>query len=155
MTTTAMTIGLIGYRGSGKTTLGKRLADRLWQKCLDTDQRITELAGKTIKAIFEQDGEGKFRDIESQAVREACATPDLVIAFGGGALDREENRAVISAANVKLIYLRCEPAELLRRIQADPQPAEPRPNLTSLMGGIQEIKTVLARREPIWKEMNA
>jgi shikimate kinase len=150
-----MSIGLIGYRGSGKTTIGKRLADRLWQKFVDTDQRIIGLAGKNIREIFEQDGEPTFRDLETQIVREVCAEKEIVIAFGGGALDREENRQIIKEFAIKLIYLRCEPEELLRRIQADPETAEARPNLTHLAGNIDEIKTVLARREPIWRAMEA
>jgi len=150
-----MSIGLIGYRGSGKSTIGKRLADRLWQKFVDTDQRIIELAGKNIREIFEQDGEPKFRDMETQVLREVCPEKEIVIAFGGGALDREENRQLIKESGIKLIYLRCEPPELFRRVQADPQTAETRPNLTELAGGIEEIKTVLARREPIWRSMEA
>lgn len=148
-----MSIGLIGYRGSGKTTLGRRLADRLWQKFVDTDERIVALAGKSIKEIFEQDGEPRFRDLETQVVREVCAIPEIVIGFGGGALDREENRQAIKDAGVRLVYLRCEPEELMRRIDADPLTASSRPNLTNLVGGIEEIRTVLARREPLWRSM--
>ena len=150
-----MSIGLIGYRGSGKSTVGKRLADRLWQKFVDTDQRIIDLAGKNIREIFEQDGEPKFRDLETQIVREVCVEKEIVIAFGGGALDREENRQLIKEAGIKLVYLRCEPQELFKRIQADPQTAEARPSLTHLAGSVEEIQTVLARREPIWKAMEA
>jgi shikimate kinase len=150
-----MSIGLIGYRGSGKTTIGKRLADRLWQQFVDTDQRIVDLAGKNIREIFEQDGEPKFRDLESKVLAEVCAQKEIVIAFGGGALDREENRNIIKESGVKLIYLRCEPPELLRRIESDPQTAASRPNSTQLAGSFEEIKTVLARREPIWRSMEA
>ena len=150
-----MSIGLIGYRGSGKSTLGKRLADRLWQPFVVTDQRIVELAGKNIREIFEQDGEPAFRDLESKIVSEVCCQKEIVIAFGGGALDREENRNIIKECGIKLIYLRCEPPELFRRINADPQTAETRPNLTQLAGSIEEITTVLARREPIWRSMEA
>ena len=150
-----MSIGLIGYRGSGKSTIGRRLADRLWQQFVDTDQRIVELAGKNIREIFEQDGEPAFRDLESKIVGEVCVQKEIVIAFGGGALDREENRNIIRESGIKLIYLRCEPPELLRRIQGDPETAQTRPNLTELAGGIEEIKTVLARREPIWRAMEA
>src|SRR5690348_15349689 len=100
-----MSIGLIGYRGSGKTTLGTRLADRLWPKFVDTDQLVTESAGKSIKEIFEQDGEERFRDLETEAVLKVCERPEVVIGFGGGALDREENRQAIAKASLKLIYL--------------------------------------------------
>ena len=149
-----MSIGLIGYRGCGKTTVGRRLADRLWQPFADTDEMIVRHAGKSIAEIFQQEGEAAFRDLETQAIREASAMSETVISLGGGALDREENRKIISEAGLKLIYLRCEPRELLRRIESDPQTASARPHLTPLSGGIEEIEQVLARREPIWRSLH-
>ncbi|HWE95398.1 MAG TPA: shikimate kinase [Tepidisphaeraceae bacterium] len=146
-----MGIVLIGYRGSGKSTVGRKLADRLWQECVETDDLIVKRAGKSIKEIFEQDGEPAFRQMESEVLKEVSNREEAVISLGGGALDREENRATLSQAGHKIIYLKCEPPELLRRIQADPHSASGRPNLTSLGGGIEEIEAVLARREPIWR----
>lgn len=150
-----MAVGLIGYRGSGKSTAGLRLAGRLEKPFIDTDQRIVARAGKTIRDIFADQGEAAFRDLETQVVAEACEQKEGVIALGGGALDREENRRVIESSGIKLVYLRCEPAELLRRIRNDVNTAAARPNLTSLGGGIEEIQAVLARREPIWRTMMA
>lgn len=146
-----MSIFLIGYRGSGKTTVGQKLADRLWLPFVDTDASIVRLAGKSIKEIFQQSGEKAFRDLESQVVREVGLLTDAVVSFGGGALDREENRSALAGTGHKIVYLHCQPGELLRRIQSDPLTAANRPNLTSLAGGIEEIQTVLARREPIWR----
>lgn len=148
-----MSVGLIGYRGSGKTTIGKRLADRLWQPFIDTDDLVIKKAGKSIKEIFEQEGEQRFRDLETQVVREVCTQPETVIAFGGGALDRDENREAIKQAGLRLVYFKCEPAELLKRIQNDPETAANRPALSNLGGSIEEIESVLARREPIWRSM--
>lgn len=148
-----MSIFLIGYRGSGKTTTGTHLADRLWQTFVDTDPLIVRKAGKTIREIFAEDGEQTFRDLETAVVAEVCSGPQAVVALGGGALDRPENRAAIAAGEHKVIYLRCEPAELLRRIQHDPATADSRPNLTGLGGGIEEIQAVLARREPIYQSV--
>ncbi|MDB5298476.1 MAG: shikimate kinase [Phycisphaerales bacterium] len=148
-----MGIGLIGYRGCGKTTVGRKLADRLWQEYVDTDEMIVRRAGKSIKEIFATDGEPVFRDIESAVIEEASGRGDVVISFGGGALDREANRAALAKGGHKLIYLKCEPTELLRRIQADPQSAHARPNLTALGGGVEEIESVLARREPVWRSV--
>src|SRR5947209_6510573 len=124
-----MSIVLIGYRGSGKSTIGRRLADRLWQKFVDVDDLIVSRAGKSIREIFAEDGEPRFREIESEVVRELSQMEEGVIGLGGGTLMREENRAVLKEAGHKLIYLRCEPDELLRRVQADPQSALTRPNL--------------------------
>lgn len=148
-----MSLILIGYRGCGKTTVGKRLADRLWQTFVDLDDRIVQSAGKTIAEIFQQHGEPHFRDVETQCLRQVAALPDHVIALGGGTLMREENRQILKSAGHKIIYLRCDPEELLRRIQSDPASAANRPNLTSLGGGLDEIKQVLAQREPIYRQM--
>jgi shikimate kinase len=147
-----VSIVLIGYRGSGKTTIGRRLADKLWQKFFDTDEAIVAKAGKSIADIFEQDGEPAFRDIEAQVIKEASALGDHVIAIGGGALGRAENLNVLKAAGHKLIYLKCEPKTLHQRIHADPQTAATRPNLTSLGGGVAEISKLLKEREPIYRE---
>jgi len=148
-----MSVGLIGYRGSGKTTIGRRLADRLWQPFIDTDDLVIKKAGKSIKEIFEQEGEQRFRDLETEVVREVCTQPETVIAFGGGALDRDENREAIKQAGLRLVYFKCEPAELLKRIQNDPETAANRPALSNLGGSIEEIESVLARREPIWRSI--
>ena len=146
-----MSVFLIGYRGSGKSTIGRRLADRLWQTFLDSDELIVKNAGMTIREIFEKEGEAGFRDRESLIVRELAMLDDHVVALGGGAVLREENRTAIKAGNHKVIYLRCEPDELHRRIQADPATAANRPALSALGGGIEEIKAKLAEREPIYR----
>src|SRR6185503_7732340 len=142
-----MSIVLIGYRGSGKTSIGKRLADRLWQKCIDTDEMVVAKAGKSIADIFQQDGEAKFRALETESVKEAAAINEVVIALGGGAPLREENRRAIKDAGHRVVYLKCEPEELLKRINSDPMTGELRPHLTALGGGIDEINKVLAERE--------
>ena len=151
-----MSIVLIGYRGCGKTTIGRRLADRLWQPFADTDEMIVRKAGKTIADIFEQHGEAHFRELETQSVKEACALEEHVIAMGGGALVRDENRKLLKGAGHKVIYLKCDPRELLKRIQADARSPDARPPLTPQGGGLEEIKGVLAEREPIYRsEMTA
>ena len=148
-----MSVALIGYRGSGKSSVGKRLADRLWQPFVDTDELVVAKAGKSIRDIFAQQGEAGFRDLESEVVAEVCKTPEQVIALGGGAVLREENCAAIKAAGLKVIYLKCEPEELARRIAADPTTDASRPALTDLGGGIEEIRKVLAEREAIYRSV--
>ena len=148
-----MSTVLIGYRGSGKSTIGQKLADHLWQKFVDTDQLITKRAGKTIAEIFQQDGEAKFREMEAEVVKEVAQLQEHVIALGGGAPLREENRRTIKDAGHRVIYLKCEPAELLKRIQNDPDTASTRPDLTALGGGEAEITKVLTDREPIYRQM--
>lgn len=148
-----MSTFLIGYRGSGKSTIGRKLADQLWQKFVDVDDLIVQRAGKSIREIFEQDGEPRFRDIESEVVREVSALAEHVIALGGGSLLREDNREVIRSAGHRVLYLRCDPEELHRRIHTDPQTAATRPSLTNLGGGIDEIRKLLAEREPTYRAM--
>src|SRR4051812_33991082 len=107
-----MSVVLLGYRGCGKTTIGRKLADRMWIKFVDTDDLIVAAAGKSIREIFETDGEEKFRELETEAVKVACAKPDHVIALGGGAVLRDENRALLKSLPIARIYLRCEASEL-------------------------------------------
>ena len=149
-----MSIVLIGYRGSGKSTIGKRLADRLWQPFVDSDDLVVRKAGgRTIKQIFEAGGEARFRDLESEVVREVGPLQEQVIALGGGALIREENRKVLKEAGHKVVYLKCEPEVLFQHIQADPDTAKTRPALTNLGGGVEEIRKLLAEREPIYRQV--
>jgi len=148
-----MSTFLIGYRGSGKTTIGRRLADQLWQPFIDIDDQIVKIAGKTIKDIFEQDGEAAFRDLEEQAVKEAVATAEHVIALGGGSVLREANRNAIKNSGQKVIYLKSSSAELHKRISADPQTAAMRPSLTHLGGSIDEIEKLLAEREHLYRQI--
>ena len=150
-----MSVVLIGYRGCGKSTVGRKLADRLWQTFVDIDELIVKRAGKTIKDVFEQDGEPAFREHETAILRELVQLPDHVIALGGGTLIREENRRIVKESGHKVIYMRCSPEELHKRIAADPQTAETRPNLTKLGGGIEEIKEMLEIREPFYREVMA
>jgi shikimate kinase len=149
----SMSVILIGYRGSGKTTIGKKLADRLWLKFVDTDAMIIAAAGKTIREIFESAGEEKFRDLETQAVGDACGLADHVIALGGGAVLREENREIIKNSKLKRIYLRCDPQILFQRISSDPQTSANRPSLTHLGGNVEEIRKLLAVREPLYRQV--
>ena len=151
--TIAMTIVLIGYRGSGKTTVGRLLADRLGYPFIDSDQRIVTAAGKTIKEIFEQEGEERFRDLETAVVLELAKLPDHVLSLGGGALLRPQNRRAVTSNQHFVVYLRAEVQALHRRIHADTATAAHRPSLTHLGGGIEEIRSVLAVREPIYRQV--
>jgi shikimate kinase len=148
-----MGVVLLGYRGSGKTTVGRKLADRFWQKFVDTDDLVVASAGKSIREIFEQDGEDHFRELEIRAVREAVGRPDHVIALGGGAVTREENRSLLKSLELSRIYMKCEPAVLVQRIQADANTAANRPDLTNLGGGIEEVTKLLSIREPLYREV--
>ena len=148
-----MSIFLMGYRGCGKSTIGRKLADRLWLKFVDTDDLISKKAGKTIKEIFAQEGEEKFRDLEAETIAEVTQLKDHVIALGGGAILRPANRDALQNRGHKIIYLKCEPAVLHQRIHADPKTAATRPDLTHLAGSVEEIQKLLEVREPLYRQM--
>jgi shikimate kinase len=98
-----VSIILIGYRGSGKTTAGRRAAERLGWAFVDSDEEIVKRAGKSIRTIFGEDGEPAFRDLESAVVKELAPRPDHVISLGGGAVMREATRVAIRAAAAPVI----------------------------------------------------
>ncbi len=91
---------LIGMPGSGKTTVGQLLSQRLDLPLVDTDWMVEREAGRSIPDIFAQDGEAGFRALETRAARQAAAREGIVIATGGGMVLREENMAALSASGV-------------------------------------------------------
>ena len=147
-----MNLILIGYRGSGKTTLGKLLAQQLWKDFVDVDAEICRRIGiASIAEIWQKHGEPYFREVEVEVTRAFCARPELVIALGGGTLMQPGAREAVEAAEAVRVYLKCEPGELLRRIQGDAASAAHRPNLSSLGGGVEEIEAMLREREPVYE----
>jgi shikimate kinase len=144
-----MNIVLIGYRGSGKSSIGKRLASLLWMDFVDTDTLLVERAGKTIKEIFAAEGESGFRDRESAVVADVAGRDNLVVAAGGGAVLREGNVAAFKKSG-KIVWLQASPEALYARIQADTATNENRPNLTAA-GGLEEVRTLLEGRTPIYQ----
>lgn len=147
-----MNVILIGYRGSGKTSLGRKLANQLWKDFVDVDQRVREhFDGATIAEIWQARGEAAFREAETAVTRELCQGDDQVIALGGGTLMQPQARQAVADAQAIRIYLCCDPAELYRRIHSDPATAGARPALTDQGGGLEEIERVLAEREPVYR----
>lgn len=148
-----MNIVLIGYRGSGKTTIGRKLAAQLWKTFVDTDDLTCKrFGGATIADIWRQHGEPAFREAECAVVADVMGKDEQVIALGGGTLMQPPARqAVEQASGSRRIYLKCEPEELFRRIAADTKSAATRPNLTSLGGGVDEIRAMLAERQPVYE----
>jgi shikimate kinase len=146
----AAPIFLIGYRGTGKSTVARHLAERLGYDSVDADAEIERRAGKSIAAIFADNGEAAFRDLESQLVTELCGLRRTVIALGGGAVLRETNRNAIRAAG-PVVWLTAPVDVIAARLGADPATAGRRPNLTKT-GGRNEIETLLAERTPIYRQ---
>jgi shikimate kinase len=142
-------VALIGYRGTGKTTVARLLAERLGWQWFDADERIEACAGSTIKEIFARGGESAFRTWEESVVAELTSCRDAVLALGGGAVLRESNRDAIRRGWV--VWLSADAATILQRVAADPSTASRRPNLTTA-GGLAEIQQLLAAREPLYRE---
>jgi shikimate kinase len=141
-------IVLIGYRGCGKTTVGRLLADILGLSFVDTDALVVEEAGCAITAIFESEGETGFRERESRAIERALVSTPVVISLGGGAVTVEPNMVRL-ASKCMVVWLTASPEVLCARAAADVSSAESRPALTSL-SGIDEVRQVLAVRTPLY-----
>jgi shikimate kinase len=114
---------LVGLMGSGKSTIGRRLAGIMNVPFVDTDVSVEETTGRSIRAIFEQDGEEAFRDLESRVLADAMATPSrCIVASGGGVVLRERNRRLLEGHDV--IWLRADPKLLATRIGRQAKRAE-------------------------------
>ena len=144
-----MNITLIGYRGTGKSTVARLVAERLGWQWIDADARVEELAGRPIREIFLAEGEAGFRDREAAVIRELTARDWLVIAAGGGAILRPENSQAIRASGMA-VWLVADPDTIERRLAADPTTAARRPALTTT-GGSEEIRQLLSLREPFYR----
>lgn len=141
-----MIVFLIGYRGSGKTTVAQLLAGKLgWAWC-DADAVLEERYGSSIRRIFAEEGEGGFRDKETAVLQDLCQLQEYVIATGGGIVLRPENRIKLLLG--KVVWLKAEPAILWQRLQEDPATLERRPNLAQ--GGLEEIEKLVQARTPLY-----
>lgn len=141
---------LVGYRGTGKSTVGQLLADRLGKPFIDADVRIEARAGRSITSIFAESGEAAFRDWEERVLAETAETePGSVLATGGGAVLRESNRIRLRDYGL-VVWLRASSAELASRLMTNPGAVADRPALTST-GTLNEIAHVLEVRLPLYR----
>lgn len=110
-----MRIYLTGFMGSGKTTVGRRLAARLGAPFLDLDHEVESRAGMTVREIFERNGEPAFRQMEAEALRGTLALPDVVVATGGGTMVFEGNYRLLRASGLT-VWLNPAFATIVSRI---------------------------------------
>ncbi len=136
---------LIGYRGTGKTTLGKIVAKKLNRKFIDTDDLIVQIAKKTIPRIFSEDGEEKFREIETNALKIASEEKNAIISCGGGIIVKEKNFKILKTGIVCLLTASEE--TIYKCIYNDKN----RPSLTN-KDPKTEIHEVLEFRMPLYKK---
>jgi len=152
-----MNLVLIGYRCTGKTTIGEILAEKLGRPLVDTDTLIQERAGRSIKEIVADGGWPEFRRLERDVIADVVARERQIISAGGGAVLDEKNRNALRASG-RVILLTARPEVIWQRMKADPKTDAERPDLTDsglrrrldVASGIAEIANLLRKRRPTY-----
>ena len=143
---------LIGYRGTGKSTVGRIIAERTLCPFIDVDTEIERRAERSIRSIFDAEGEAGFRRIESATLGDLTTDPALrggTLATGGGAILAEGNRVALREFGL-VIWLTADPETLTRRLAGARQNLADRPALTTA-GTLDEVATVLEARTPLYR----
>lgn len=138
-------IVLIGFMGTGKTAVGRRLANKLKMQFLDTDDDIERVSGMSVGRIFNEFGEVRFRSEEKLAVKRAIKRTNCVIATGGGIVLDSENFNMLSQNGI-IIALKAAPEEIQKRVSK-------RNSFRPLLGNdksLERIKELLAERESLY-----
>lgn len=144
-------IFLIGYRCTGKTSVGEKLAKKLNLPFYDTDQMIIDRIGKTIRQWVEEKGWESFRQEEKTVIKGLSSLKPGVIALGGGAVMDPDNREVLKQ-KCMIIWLTADFHTIMERMKADPQNQENRPAL-SAKDWETEIQEVLTQRSPVYRRL--
>jgi shikimate kinase len=138
---------LVGLMGAGKTSVGRVLAKRLGKHFVDCDHEIEARTGVRVPVIFEIEGEDGFRTREAQVLDALTSLTDIVLATGGGAVLRPENRAALSSRGF-VIYLRAQPRDLWQRTRHDRN--RPLLQTDDPLGRLQELYDL---RDPLYREV--
>lgn len=143
-----MNIVLAGMPASGKSTVARVLSKLTGREVYDTDEKIVERYG-AISEIFAQYGEAAFRNLETEEVKKACVSDNLVISTGGGCILRGENVELLKngGAGGKIVYLRTSLKTLLSRVNGDGS----RPLLSG--GAEQKMKKLFEERTPVYERV--
>ena len=139
---------LVGPMGSGKTTIGRRLSERLSLDFFDSDHEIVNTTGVSIDHIFDIEGEKGFRARESDVLKKLCNIPNIVLATGGGTVILEENRELMKKAS-SIIYLSSSVDQILRRTAK----SKTRPLLEKSNNRRKTITDILEARDSLYKEV--
>lgn len=137
-------IYLIGFMGSGKTTVSQELAEKLEIAVYDTDREIVKLAGKTINEIFAIDGEEKFRDLESEVLH-SMPLGDAVVSTGGGIIGSEKNRLFLKG-KMNVVFLNSDFSTIRERLKDD----DTRPLLSQ--DNMEAAEKLYNLRLPLYRE---
>lgn len=143
-----MNLVLVGYRGTGKSAVGRRLGALLERTVVSLDEEIVRRAGRPIPEVVRAHGWNHFRDLEESVCRTYGARDGLVIDCGGGVVERDANAASLRA-NGRVYWLRARPATIVARIGGDTS----RPSLTGSKSFTDEVEEVLARRAPRYQAL--
>lgn len=147
-----MNIVLIGYRGSGKSTVGRRLAARLRKRFVDIDDLIEERHRAQIYDIVKSQGWDHFRRLGKSIIEEISKGDHLIIAPGGGAVLETDNVTTLSR-NGFIIWLKPDQQTLLKRMDRDPRTYTRRPTLTG-KGALEELEEMISIREPFYERVS-
>ncbi len=147
-----MNIVLIGYRASGKTTVGKIIATRLGMEFVDTDMLVEQKLGKSIGEIVSSHGWPAFRAAEQKVIKELARRDNTVLATGGGVVEDECNRRSLLNCGW-IVWLDCPERVIRKRLRGDERAGNVRPAL--LDGDPEsEVREVLKRRIPLYRELS-
>lgn len=147
VTNSSINIYLVGPMGSGKTTIGQRLAKKMGLVFLDNDHELQKQTGASVNLIFDLEGEAGFRKRETDMLKKLTARKNIVLATGGGTILSRENRELLENTGI-VIYLQTSVSQQIRRLGRD----KTRPLLQS--GNRREKLTQLAKaRNPLYEEI--
>ena len=148
METTSKNIVLVGPMGSGKTTVGRRLAHELNQDFFDTDHEIIDKTGVNIDYIFDIEGEKGFRERESKILENLCQMSNIILATGGGIVILPKNRKILKNAG-QVVYLSSSVDQLLRRTAK----SKTRPLLENSTDREKTITELVEARDVYYREV--
>jgi len=141
-----MNIVLIGFMGSGKTTVGEALSEKCGREFLDTDALIEAEEGRKISEIFAKEGEGHFRTLENATLRSLLESEDKIISTGGGIVTSVDNRKLLKDAG-RVVYLRVKPETVVKRLEGD----ESRPLLKG-DDKLSKVENLLSSRKAMYED---
>ena len=150
METTSKNIVLVGLMGSGKTTIGRRLAHELNQDFFDTDHEIIGKTGVTIDHIFDIEGEDGFRERESKILENLCQMSNIILATGGGIVIKSKNREILKNSGL-VVYLSSSVDQLLRRTAK----SKTRPLLENSKDRRKTITDLVNARDVYYREVSS
>ena len=139
---------LVGLMGTGKSTVARAIGERLGRPVIDTDAVVEQRAGRSVRELFVEVGESAFRDLESDVLRDALASPTpSVIAAAGGVVVREANRDLLRSSGARVVWLCADPDTLVERVRG----AGHRPLLDADPAGT--LQRMAEQREPWYRQV--